>query len=250
LSNILSPPSSENCWLRREELADGVVCYLGDCRLILPHLPRVDACVTDPPYGIALKNHSPSNHRSDRDFSIISDESTEIGQSVLDECRLAADALVAFASPRFPWGGKWRSLLVWDKGGAVGGGGDPGLCWKQTWELIQVYNKFDLGGQRDNAVLPFWMRPQDSAHHPAEKPVELLIYLIRKVCPLPEKSLLDPFMGSGSTGVAAVKLGRKFIGIEIDEKYFTIACRRIGEALRQPDMFIEKPKPIKQEAML
>jgi site-specific DNA-methyltransferase (adenine-specific) len=57
-------------------------------------------------------------------------------------------------------------------------------------------------------------------------------------------------MGSGTTGVAAVKLGRKFIGIEIEPRYFDIACRRIGEALRQPDMFIEQPKPPKQEAML
>jgi DNA modification methylase len=61
--------------------------------------------------------------------------------------------------------------------------------------------------------------------------------------------ILDPFMGSGTTGVAAVKLGRKFIGIEIEPKYFDIACRRISEALKQPDMFIEPHKPAKQEAM-
>lgn len=62
--------------------------------------------------------------------------------------------------------------------------------------------------------------------------------------------VLDPFMGSGTTGVAAVKLGRKFIGIEIEPKYFDIALRRISETLKQPDMFIEKPKPVKQEALL
>jgi DNA modification methylase len=63
-------------------------------------------------------------------------------------------------------------------------------------------------------------------------------------------TILDPFMGSGTTGVASVKLGRKFIGIEIEPKYFEIACKRIGDALKQPDMFIEKPKPLKQEMML
>ena len=63
------------------------------------------------------------------------------------------------------------------------------------------------------------------------------------------ETILDPFMGSGTTGVAAVKLGRKFIGIEIEPKYFDIACRRISEALKQPDMFIEKPKPAVQEAL-
>jgi DNA modification methylase len=62
--------------------------------------------------------------------------------------------------------------------------------------------------------------------------------------------IVDPFMGSGTTGVAAVKLGRKFTGIEINEKYFDIACRRITEALKQPDLFVEPPKPAKQEALL
>jgi DNA modification methylase len=64
------------------------------------------------------------------------------------------------------------------------------------------------------------------------------------------ETILDPFMGSGTTGVAAVKLGRRFIGIEIEPKYFEIACRRISEALKQPDLFIEKPKPVKQESFL
>ena len=63
-------------------------------------------------------------------------------------------------------------------------------------------------------------------------------------------TVLDPFMGSGTTGVAAVKLGRKFIGIEIEPKYFDIACKRIQAALDAPDMFVEKPQPMKQEAML
>ncbi len=62
--------------------------------------------------------------------------------------------------------------------------------------------------------------------------------------------ILDPFMGSGTTGVACAKLGRKFIGIEIEPKYFDIACERIRKAYDQPDMFIERPKPPKQEALL
>ena len=62
-------------------------------------------------------------------------------------------------------------------------------------------------------------------------------------------TIVDPFMGSGTTGVAAVKLGRKFIGVEIDQNYFDIACRRIGEATKQTDLFIEKPTPLKQAAL-
>lgn len=64
------------------------------------------------------------------------------------------------------------------------------------------------------------------------------------------ETILDPFMGSGTTGVACVKLGRKFIGIELDEKYFDIACRRIEESYKQPDMFIEPPAKIKQESFI
>jgi DNA modification methylase len=66
----------------------------------------------------------------------------------------------------------------------------------------------------------------------------------------PDETVLDPFMGSGTTGVACVKLGRKFIGIEIEERYFDIACRRISDAYKQGDFFVERPKPSKQDAML
>lgn len=85
--------------------------------------------------------------------------------------------------------------------------------------------------------------------HPTQKPVEVMLWCIRKVADS-AKTILDPFCGSGTTGVAAVRLGRKFIGIEIEPKYFEIAVRRISEALRQPDFFVERPKPAKQEALL
>ena len=83
-----------------------------------------------------------------------------------------------------------------------------------------------------------------NAFHPTEKPVDLM----RAVIEWTRGTVLDPFMGSGTTGVACVKLGRKFIGIEIEPKYFDIACRRIQAALDAPDMFVEPPKPAKQEA--
>jgi len=85
----------------------------------------------------------------------------------------------------------------------------------------------------------------DNDHHPTEKPVGLMT----AICEWTAGAILDPFMGSGTTGVAAVKLGRKFIGIEIEPKYFDIARKRISEALKQGDMFIEKPKPAKQEIL-
>ena len=76
--------------------------------------------------------------------------------------------------------------------------------------------------------------------HPTQKPVELMIFCIEQL-KIPE-TILDPFMGSGTTGVAAIQMGRKFIGIEREPKYFDIACKRIEQASKQVDMFIEQPK--------
>lgn len=83
--------------------------------------------------------------------------------------------------------------------------------------------------------------------HPTQKPLEVMEFVCRRA---PSGTILDPFMGSGTTGVACVKLGRKFIGIEIERKYFDIACARIEKAYAQPDFFVERPAKVKQEAML
>ena len=85
--------------------------------------------------------------------------------------------------------------------------------------------------------------------HPTQKPIGVMKWAIEQL-PNDVQTILDPFMGSGTTGVAAVKLGRKFIGVEIEPKYFDIACRRISEALKQPDMFIEPSKPAIQTTFL
>jgi DNA modification methylase len=85
----------------------------------------------------------------------------------------------------------------------------------------------------------------DVRQHPTQKPVALLRWCIEHL-PVGCETILDPFMGSGTTGVAAVKLGRRFIGVEIDERYFDIACRRIEAATKQPDLFIEQPRKAEQ----
>lgn len=96
---------------------------------------------------------------------------------------------------------------------------------------------------------PHQLRGGIENEHPAIFPVALPDHLIRTATDVGQ-TVCDPFMGSGTTGVAAVKIGRKFLGIEIEQKYFDIACRRISDALSRPDMFIERPKPTKQESML
>jgi DNA modification methylase len=234
---------------RVETLAEGVTLYLGDCRLILPTLPRVDACVTDPPYGI---NHSSSHGATWERTCIAGDSDT----TLRDEVLAGFENVAAFGTWKTPPLQNTKGCLVFDKGPAFGMG-DLAFPWKGSWELIYVRGNI-WRGSRDEGVLRGHLQwswesrgasmYQEGRSHPHQKPVTLCKELIRK---LPDEcTILDPFMGSGTTGVAAVKLGRRFIGVEIEEKYFNIAVRRISGALKQPDLFIERPKPAKQEAFL
>lgn len=137
--------------------------------------------------------------------------------------------------------------IIWDKR-------NPGLGqrYRRQHEMIMVAHR--RGGRirwnADDRLVPnlFSQMPSREREHPNEKPLELCAQFVDTHSNRSDL-ILDPFMGSGTTGVAAVKLGRKFIGIEIEPKYFDIACKRISEALKQPDMFIERPKPAKQEEL-
>lgn len=229
---------------RVEEIEDAVL-ILGDCLEVMPLLGKVDAVVTDPPYGIGLENHGKGKTRRYMDWTIAGDDSQVVGQAAIDIIDAWGSVCIAFASPKKPWSGKWRQYLVWEKGEHVSGGGDPSTCWKPSWELVQIARNGPLNGRRDGAVLRFPARQADYSLHPTPKPISLINYLIVKTIDT-ATTILDPFMGSGTTGVACAKLGRKFIGIELDEGYFDIACKRIDEAYRQGDMFVERPteKPV------
>src|SRR5690606_22657747 len=108
------------------------------------------------------------------------------------------------------------------------------LPWKPSSEEIYVIGKGFVGRRDESNVLrcpPVQSMAANGRQHPNEKPVDLLQRLITKC---PEGTVFDPFMGSGSTGVAAVRMGRPFVGVEIDPRYFDIACRRISDELRRP----------------
>src|ERR1700733_7398814 len=232
---------------RVERLSDSVALYLGDCREVLPTLGKVDAVVTDPPYG-----NAPARNRVWKTTTaewmqseIESDGDTSARDHVL---KWHGADFVCFGSLKRPAPDGTRGTLVWDKGPASGMG-DLSFPWKPSFELIFIGGNGWSGDRTEGVIKGLWITSRASMgrEHPNEKPVSLMMELIKKSV---SRTILDPFMGSGTTGVAAVKLGRAFIGIEIEEKYFTIACRRISEALRQPDMFIERPKPAKQESLL
>ena len=238
---------------RVEVLAEGVTLYLGDCREILPTLPKVDAVVTDPPYGINAKLGMGGGSKGDGGMWAGVHIEGDLDTSARDDAlRIASAQFAAFAKWNTSRPPLTRAAVIWNKGEHTGAG-DLSLPWKPDFEFVFIggdgwsWPRRGSGVVQVNAIAGCVADRNDGHRfHPFEKPVEIMRHFCERA---PGKIILDPFMGSGTTGVAAIKLGRKFIGIEIEPKYFDIACRRIGEALKQPDMFIEKPKPAKQEAL-
>jgi site-specific DNA-methyltransferase (adenine-specific) len=223
---------------RIETIAEGVTLYLGDCREILPTLDGVDAVVSDPPYGIKFVGPSMGSHSYGKatKAKIIGDEKT------FDPHHLLQWPCVLFGadhySDRLPSGGIFH---IWDKNCGRAGAdsfSDAEIFWTSWARKRELFRYLWKGFQQEGAGV--------RRDHPTQKPEPLMKFCIELTN---GGVILDPYMGSGTTGVAAVKLGRKFIGIEIEPKYFDIACKRISDALKQPDMFIERPKPAKQEAL-
>lgn len=218
---------------RVEHLSDGVTVYLGDCRDIIPKLSQIDAVVTDPPYGISKggQKKSSGGHGGRKAYDFLGWDICRPDREIFSLILYAARQHVIWGgnyfADLFPPTGKW---LVWDKGQRINQS-DGELAWTSANGALRI---FEL-----NRVALM----QDGAEHPTQKPVELMRWSILQLDnPL---SILDPFMGSGSTGVAAAGLGRQFIGIEREAAYFDIACRRISGALKQPDLFIKSaPNPL------
>jgi len=226
----------------REEIIGDCRLILGDCRDVLPMLGPVDAVVTDPPYGIS---HSSNHGASWSGTQIANDGDTSVRDEVLNGFLNVA----AFGTWKTPPISDTKGCLVWDKGPAFGMG-DLKFPWKGSWELIYVRGKL-WSGSRDEGVLRGHIQvswESQGRAHPHQKPVSLISYLLGK---LPfGASVFDPFMGSGTTGVACVHSGNPFVGCEIDPAHFDAACRRIEAAYKQPRLFAEPtPKPI-QESML
>lgn len=205
-----------------------ITLHHAHCLDILPTLDPADihAVITDPPYGIALTAHGDFVHIGLLGKTIPGDENPDVGQAVLAWAEAHDLPTIAFASPWQPWPGYWRNLLVWDKGPQVGIGGDMATCWRRTWELIQMARNPPYNGDRDVSVLHYPISNLSFRLHPNQKPVDLLAYLITKTTQ-PGDVILDPFMGSASTGVACLHTGRAFLGIEIDLAYFLVAQHRI-----------------------
>lgn len=259
--------------IKREERIGGQRLILGDCLAVMPMLGRLDAVVTDPPYGTTQCSWD-----AVMPFDVM--------WSSLDSCITPETPVLLFGSEPF------SSLLrasnlrrfkydwVWDKPKATGflnakkqplrGHEIVSVFYerqcayhpqktkgvrKQTFRgkhlQTDVYGDmrgdyaYDSDERYPNSVITFSSDTQNSSHHPTQKPVGLMEYLIETYTRAGQ-SVLDFTMGSGTTLVACQRTGRAGTGIEIDPEYFDIACRRVEEATRQPDMFISAPeqKPV------
>jgi DNA modification methylase len=223
---------------RTETIAEGVTLYLGDSREILPTLPKADALVTDPAYGVNAARDRKSEKHGWRDYAAPGwDKERTDPELVTLAVKSARHAIVwggNYFTDALPPSSKW---LSWDKGQTDFSLADFELAWCS----------FDGAARR--IAYPRSLALQDGKEHPTQKPVEVMRWCLQKL-PSGCRTVLDPFMGSGTTGVAAVKLGLQFTGIEREASYFDVACRRIRDALKQPDLFVETPAPAKQEALL
>ena len=221
-----------NPWKKRVEIGECTL-FLGDCIEILSHLESVDSVVTDAPYGIEYKSGWATDALWGDKRQIAHDETVDVRDAVI--AWAGERPQLHFGTWRAPRPKETRQVLIWDKKGALGMGALD-IPWKPDHEEIYVIGKGFVGKRDCGSVIPcapVQSMAKNGRQHPTEKPVGLMSALIRKV----PGTILDPFMGSGTTIVAAAKAGRRAIGIEIEPRYFEIACERVTTAHRQPDMF-------------
>lgn len=231
------PPHEPVPWKRREVIGLATL-YLGDCREIAPTLARPAAVISDPPYGMA----------ADTDYTRFSGGQTPRGVGSLhapivnDDVPFDArwlvgfDRVVLWGFNHFPECLAAGAALVWDKRNPGAEGtflSDCEVAWMKGRRGAYIFRCVFAGsGRAVDAGVP----PYAPAVHPTQKPVALMRWCIEQAKVPPGGCILDPYMGSGSTGVAAVQMRHPFVGIEIEPRYFDVACRRIEEAQRQGDL--------------
>lgn len=218
----------------------GSKLFLGDCLEVMPTIGQVDAVITDPPYGIGMdkirSKRSTSSHGGRKAYEFLGFDDSRPSKEYFD-------LILAKAKSHIIWGGNYfadmlppsMKWLVWDKGQRIDQS-DGELAYTSLDGALRIFTM-----NRAQLLL-------DVAEHPTQKPLPLMKWCINQ-CPK-HALILDPFMGSGTTGVAAVQMGLGFIGIERERKYFEIACRRIEQAQKQPDLFIVPKREPEQEPLL
>ena len=199
----------------------GIEIYHGDCRDVLPGLGPVDLVLTDPPYGIgeaAGKNASRGNLAKSTDYGNDSWDNEPVNWGLLWE-------LLTLGKYACCWGGNYYpvppspSWLVWDKVNGETDFADCELAWTNYGSAVRMIKHMWHGMLR---------KGREDRSHPTQKPLDVMKWCITR-CPDEPQTILDPFMGSGTTLRAAKDLGRRAIGIEIEERYCEIAVKRLKQ---------------------
>ena len=205
--------------------------WLGDCREVLPGLPSVDLILTDPPYGIG--EALVKGGRGGSFERLISGNAAEWDKAPDGS---VFDLIFKKSKHQIIWGGNYFEIpptkkpLCWDKV-------RPNQKNLSEWEM--AWTSFTGRSQMFKHCANGGFVVSEANEHPTQKPVELMGWCLSFA---PDaQTVCDPFMGSGTTGVACAQLGRKFTGIEREPKYFDIACRRIEDAQRQAKLFEDAP---------
>ncbi len=228
-----------------------VQIWLGDCREVLPTLPPVDLVLTDPPYGINTKSDGDGKLSPWADLC----NASLWYELWIGACRarlrntgalwtfLNWRSMVTFqkASCGIAW--PITSLLVWDKEW-IGPGGQQGL--RPSYEMVALFAGSDFS--IDDRGIPDIRRSKWASYKPSGHPAEKPLALVKWIAEISGGNLiLDPFAGSGTTLVAAKQLGRRAIGIEIEERYCEIAAKRCAQEVLD---FAPPPTPPTQEPLL
>jgi DNA modification methylase len=225
---------------RIEHIGDATL-YLGDCRDTLPTLGKVDAVVTDPPYGIgesAKKNRTRDNGVKATDYGDDNWDQEPCPPEVLAWMRANSRWQIIFGGNYFPLP-PTPCWLVWDKEN-TGDFADAEMAWTNLPRAVRLKRHMWNGMLR---------KGQEARFHLTQKPLAVMQWAL-SMLPAEALRVADPFMGSGTTGVACAMEGRPFIGVEREPHHFDTACRRIEEAYRQPRLFAEPGAPKPQQSSL
>jgi len=227
--------------IKREEIIGDCVLYLGDCREILPTLGKVDACVTDPPYGIGESDRKVASREQaakPRDYGSFNWDEEPIGEAEIVLMRACSRWQIIFGGNFFPLPPS-PCWLVWDKQNS-GDFADCELAWTNLPKAVRrIYWRW-------NGMI---RKGSDERVHPTQKPLGVMAWCLDQL-PADVETILDPYAGSGTTGIAAIRAGKRFVGIEQHEPYFDIACKRIRDEYARPRLALEPaPQPV-QEPLL
>ena len=231
--------------IHQEVIIGDARLILGDCMDILPTLGKVDAVITDPPYGTgtAKKSGLRKGSVAKSSYEGFFDSLENVIETVIPAIEVC---ISRFGRVVLTCG--FKAMWHYPKPSHVGsfqyGAGTTVMsCWGPAlWQPILFYGRDPKQGTLTPDSFQGCNDSDTQTDHPCPKPLKSWRLLVNRAS-LVSETILDPFMGSGTTGVAAIQLGRKFIGIEREERYFQIACERISNAVAQGQLFApERPK--------